>query len=108
MVGADEELPIRQTDRHTVAESRTWTNRRAALTEKLKIRVERDLAQRHDDADAWQRGELGIEVRAAVDDLLRRRRVVGRRTAHSGGDEDITQRQAVVDIVRRRDVGESR
>src|SRR5262249_16387876 len=68
---------------------------------------ESDLAERDDDADAWKRGDLAVEMRETVCDLLGRRLVVGRRASHRGGDERIGQSQAVVRMLRRRDVRES-
>src|SRR5215467_6141123 len=44
----------------------------------------------------------------AVDDLLRRRLVRGRRAADCRQDERVAQRQAVISAMRRRHVGEAR
>ena len=81
VIAADERLAVRQLMRDAVAECRTRPNGDALLLQQLQIRVERDLSQPDDDADARECGDLGVEMRPAVEDLFRRRLVRRRRAA---------------------------
>jgi hypothetical protein len=70
-------------------------------------RVERDASETNDDSDARQRGSLRDQMRMARRDFGRRRFVVGRRAANSRGDVGIAQRQAIVWVLRGRNVRET-
>src|SRR5215467_14014776 len=75
--------------------------------EKSQVGVVADLAQRDDDADAGEGGQLGGQVAAAAGDLVGRRLVVGRGAAGGGDDVGVAQGEAVVGALRGRDVGEA-
>ena len=107
VVAADQHLPARQVVGECMSELRTRPDVHAAVLQQPQVGVEADLAQRDDDADARERGDLGVEMRQTTDDLFRRWLVVGRRAAHGGGDERVAQPQAVVRMLRRRDVRET-
>ena len=107
MVAADERLAVWQAIARRMGERRPRPDDDVAAPQKLQVRVERDLAERDDDAHVGQRVDLGLKVGKAPRDLLRRRLVVGRRTPDRRGDECITEDQAVVRIARRRDVREA-
>ena len=55
-----------------------------------------DLAKADDDADFWQRFDLGSEMHGAVANLLRRGLVAWRGAADDGGDPGVAKLEAVV------------
>ncbi len=97
------------THRHdrTVRELRTRRYAYSAAPQQLQPRIERDLAERDDDTRARQRGDFRFEVIEAANDLLRHRLVVGRSAPHRGDDVRVGQREPVIDVTRRRDVGKA-
>ncbi len=68
----------------------------AGLKQKGQIAVEGDLSEADDDADAWQRLDLGGEVRRAVTNLLRVGFVAGRCAADDGGDPGMAELETIV------------
>src|SRR5207249_7648135 len=87
VIAADEHLSVRQPVNDAMAERGTRLDDDAAALQQLEVRVEPDLSKCNDDADVGQRGDLGVEMREAVGDLVRGRLVGGRRAADRGGDE---------------------
>ena len=107
VIAADERVAVGQQVRDAVAERGLGTHHLPAMSEQVQIRVEADLAERDDDADVRQRVELGVEVGKAVHDLFGRRLVRGRRATDGRKNERVAQPQAVVWMMRRRQVGEA-
>ena len=100
VIAPDERAPIRQNVRAAMSEPRAGAQPNVPVLEQPDEGIERDSAERHDDAHPRQRSELGIEVRQAIRDLLGRRPVVGRRASHRGGDERSAQPQSVARVMR--------
>ena len=70
------------------------------MREQVKMGVEGNLPERDDEANAWQRLDLGVKMWQAIVDFCRRRLVSWRRAAHGRGDERVMKLQAVVGIAR--------
>ena len=86
-----------------MSEGRTRADGCAVAREVFEPRVPGDLAQGHDDLQAREYRELGIEVVGAGSDLLRQRLVVRRRASHRCDDVCVQQLQSIVacvDVVR--------
>ncbi len=90
-----------------MSEDRTRPHHDLPALEQLQIRVERDSAERDDDPDAPQRGELIVEMREALGNLFASRLVVRRRAAHGRGDVGVAEREAVIRMLRCRDIREA-
>ncbi len=73
-----------------------------------QVREIPDQPQRDDRPDAWQRGDLCLEMRQTIENLVRRRLVARRRAADRGRDERIRQHQSIVHGSRCGQVGEPR
>src|SRR6266508_423172 len=90
-----------------MAEDLPRTYHDVVALEQLQVRVEGDLAERDDDADARQCGNLRVEMRQTPGGFFRRRLVVRRRAPDRRGDERVAQREAVVRVLRGGDVREA-
>jgi hypothetical protein len=70
VITADQRLSIRQLMPDAMTERRARPDRDAARFEQLQVRVERNLPHPDDDADVRECGDLGVEMRQTVGDLV--------------------------------------
>ena len=69
VIAADQGVPVRQSVREAVSERRTRPEEEALEFEEIQVRVEPDLAERHDDRHVRERREFSIEMRQAVREI---------------------------------------
>ena len=97
MVAADERgQAVAELHDLAVPELRPRRWRHAAPLQQLQSRIEADLAERDDDANAAQVGELDLQVIEAARDLFRQRLVVGRRASHGRQDVCVGEMQSII------------
>ena len=91
VIAPDQGLTVAQGVNRPMRELRARPDDLAAELEQLKIRIERDLAERDDHLHARERRNLRVEMRKASGDLFRARLVVRRRAANGRGDKRVGQ-----------------